>query len=112
MQINVQIYELLLSLRAALFSSSLSSCLFDCLFVFSLSLFLSFSFSDQMLLSDSVVKSMAVGKVFKDGADAASVTCADYYHNGKYLVTSSDDNSVRLYDAVSGTRKTILNAFK
>jgi WD40 repeat protein len=65
-----------------------------------------------MLLSDAVVKSMAMGKVFKDGGEAAAVTCMDYYHNGKYLVTSSEDNSVRLYDAVSGTRKTVLNAFK
>jgi COMPASS component SWD2 len=64
-----------------------------------------------MLLSDTVIKSMAIGKVFKDG-ESSGVTCMDFYHNGKYLVTASEDNSVRLYDAVSGTRKTILNAFK
>ena len=65
-----------------------------------------------MLLSDAVIKNMAIGKVFKDGGESAAVTCLDFYHNGKYLVTASEDNSVRLYDAVSGTRKTLLNAFK
>ena len=62
-----------------------------------------------MLLSEGVVKSMAVGKVFKEGE---AVTSMDFFPSGKYLVTASEDNSVRLYDAVGGVRKTVLNAFK
>jgi COMPASS component SWD2 len=62
-----------------------------------------------MMLSETVVKAMAVGKVFKEGE---AVTSMDFFPSGKYLVTASEDNSVRLYDAVTGVRKTVLNAFK
>ncbi len=62
-----------------------------------------------MLLTEAVVKSMSMGKVFKEGE---AITSMDFSHPGKFLVTASEDNSVRLYDAVTGVRKTVLNAFK
>ena len=62
------------------------------------------------LLTDSVIKSLAMGKVFKDGGEG--VSSLDYFVSGKYLVAASDDNSVRLYDCVAGSRKTLLNSLK
>ncbi len=49
-------------------------------------------------------------QVFKEQGEA--ISSIDYHHAGKYLVTASEDNSVRLYDAYSGVRKTVLNALK
>lgn len=48
-------------------------------------------------------------QVFKD---SESVTSMDFYESGKFLVTASEDNSVRLYDALTGQRRTALNALK
>ena len=61
-------------------------------------------------LSDATMKSLAMGKVLKDGAEA--VSSLDYFASGKYLVSASEDHSVRLYDAVGGVRKTLLNSLK
>lgn len=85
-----------------------------------------------MNLSDTVMKSMAMAKVFKDNVSCKTlrvllllfflslfplskteaINSLDFFENGKYLVTASEDNSVRLYDAVTGQRKTMLNSLK
>ncbi len=88
-----------------------------------------------MNLSDTVIRSMAMAKVFKDNVrrpascgparprhawwqklshapQTETINSLDFFENGKFLVTASEDNSVRLYDAVTGQKKTMLNSLK
>ncbi|ELR12047.1 WD domain, G-beta repeat-containing protein [Acanthamoeba castellanii str. Neff] len=51
-------------------------------------------------IDDELVQSMAMGKVFKD--NTARINSLDFYKTGEHLVTASDDESIHVYNAVSG----------
>lgn len=59
-----------------------------------------------MRLTADVVKKMGMGKVFKD--NSARINALDFYKDGDYLVTSSDDESLNVYNTMTGSKsKTI-----
>jgi len=52
------------------------------------------------------VHSMAMGKVFKD--NASKINSIDFYHDGELLVSSSDDESVHVYNTGSGEMQKVV----
>jgi COMPASS component SWD2 len=54
-------------------------------------------------LTDDTFKRMAMGKVFKD--NTAAINSVDFSGDGEYLVTSSDDESIRLYSCAKGDKR-------
>jgi COMPASS component SWD2 len=55
-----------------------------------------------MRITREVLESMGRGKVFKE--NRAKINAIDFYQSGEYLVTSSDDESVILYDVNAGKK--------
>eukprot|EP00727_Mastigamoeba_balamuthi_P008891 m51a1_g4624 putative wd repeat-containing protein 82-like (450) ;mRNA; r:312107-314398 len=53
-------------------------------------------------LDDSVVRSMTIGKVFKE--HTAPVNSLDFSDDGDLLVSSGDDETIRVYEISSGTK--------
>eukprot|EP00302_Diacronema_sp_CCMP2436_P040523 CAMPEP_0180034094 /NCGR_PEP_ID=MMETSP0984-20121128/29400_1 /TAXON_ID=483367 /ORGANISM="non described non described, Strain CCMP 2436" /LENGTH=324 /DNA_ID=CAMNT_0021959559 /DNA_START=32 /DNA_END=1006 /DNA_ORIENTATION=+ len=53
-----------------------------------------------MKLTPSSVRSMEVARVRRD--NAKPINAADFFHDGSMLVTSSDDESIRLYNCTEG----------
>ena len=51
-----------------------------------------------MNLNRHVLSGMKVGKLFKD--NEGPINSCDFFHDGKHLVSTSDDDSIRLYDCV------------
>lgn len=56
-----------------------------------------------MQLDDTVARSMAMGRVFKD--NNGRVNSLDFHRTEDVLITAGDDDSIHLYDVQSGTRK-------
>lgn len=54
-----------------------------------------------MKLIDHVVRSFKVAKVFRENTDR--INSIDFSHNGETLITSSDDESIVIYDCERGT---------
>ncbi|CAD6271371.1 unnamed protein product [Miscanthus lutarioriparius] len=52
-------------------------------------------------LDDEIVRGMAIGAVFTDYA--GKINCLDFHRKEDLLVTSSDDDSIRLYNITSAT---------
>eukprot|EP00211_Chloroparvula_japonica_P009874 CAMPEP_0119139538 /NCGR_PEP_ID=MMETSP1310-20130426/27680_1 /TAXON_ID=464262 /ORGANISM="Genus nov. species nov., Strain RCC2339" /LENGTH=90 /DNA_ID=CAMNT_0007130847 /DNA_START=17 /DNA_END=285 /DNA_ORIENTATION=+ len=52
------------------------------------------------ILSDKTVQSMRIARVFHD--NKARVNSLDFFRDGKTLITSSDDESMHLYNCESG----------
>jgi COMPASS component SWD2 len=63
-----------------------------------------------MKLTDEVVKSMAMGKVFKDNAN--KINAMDFYKDGELLVTSGDDESVHVYNTNTGEMQKVVYSKK
>lgn len=63
-----------------------------------------------MKLVDHVVKSFRVAKVFRENTDR--VNSIDFSPNGETLISSSDDDSIVIYDCEKGTHKRTLNSKK
>eukprot|EP00743_Colponemidia_sp_Colp-15_P006494 GILK01006992.1.p1 GENE.GILK01006992.1~~GILK01006992.1.p1 ORF type:complete len:313 (-),score=33.83 GILK01006992.1:106-1044(-) len=62
-----------------------------------------------MEVSEEVLRRMASGKVFKD--NESRINGVDFSNDGALVVTSSDDKSVNLYDAMSAQRtKTVFSS--
>ncbi|KAF4672416.1 Transcription initiation factor TFIID subunit 9 [Perkinsus chesapeaki] len=61
-------------------------------------------------LSDEILSNMAVGKVFKDATKR--VNSIDFTSDGRYLIASSDDESVSIYDTEKGSRHKMLYSRK
>jgi len=59
-----------------------------------------------MKLTDDVVRSMAMGKVFKDNSN--KINSIDFYHDGELMVSSSDDESVHVYNTNSGEMQKVV----
>ncbi|KAH3765470.1 Wdr82 protein [Pelomyxa schiedti] len=54
-----------------------------------------------MKLDDNVVRSMARAKVFKE--NVAPINSVDFTTSGDWAVTTSDDDSIRVYNCLAGT---------
>ncbi|KAF4699854.1 Transcription initiation factor TFIID subunit 9, partial [Perkinsus olseni] len=61
-------------------------------------------------LTDDILSNMAVGKVFKDATKR--VNSIDFTSDGRYLIASSDDESVSIYDTEKGSRHKLLYSRK
>lgn len=59
-----------------------------------------------MKLTNDVARSMAIGKVFKDNAN--KINSIDFYHDGELMVSASDDESVHVYNTVSGEMQKVV----
>eukprot|EP00252_Welwitschia_mirabilis_P023786 TRINITY_DN6831_c0_g1_i1.p1 TRINITY_DN6831_c0_g1~~TRINITY_DN6831_c0_g1_i1.p1 ORF type:complete len:333 (-),score=76.90 TRINITY_DN6831_c0_g1_i1:388-1386(-) len=60
----------------------------------------------SMELTEDVVRSMEIGAVYKDYN--GKINSLDFHRTNNYLVTASDDESIRLFDTASATlQKTI-----
>ena len=53
-----------------------------------------------MKLTDTVIRALKPGKIFRDNSD--KINHLDFSANGEVLVTSSDDDSIVLYDCLEG----------
>ncbi|XP_074644146.1 WD repeat-containing protein 82-like [Tubulanus polymorphus] len=63
-----------------------------------------------MKLTDHVVRSFRVAKVFRENTD--KINCMNFSANGETLISSSDDDSIVIYDCQNGTPKRTLNSKK
>lgn len=55
---------------------------------------------DTMKLTDNVLRSFRVAKVFRENSD--KINCFDFSTNGETIISSSDDDSLVLYDCQEG----------
>lgn len=53
-----------------------------------------------MKLTDNVLRSFRVAKVFRENSD--KINCFDFSSNGEAIISSSDDDSLVLYDCQDG----------
>lgn len=53
-----------------------------------------------MKLTDNVLRSFRVAKVFRENSD--KINCFDFSSNGETIISSSDDDSLVLYDCQEG----------
>ena len=53
-----------------------------------------------MKLTDQVLKNFRVAKVFKENTD--KINSVDFSEDGTTLISSSDDDSIQIYDVVKG----------
>jgi len=53
-----------------------------------------------MRLTDNVIRAFKPAKIFRDNTD--KINHIDYTSNGETLITSSDDDSITLYDCFDG----------
>jgi len=54
-----------------------------------------------MKLTDVVVRNFLVAKIFRENTDR--INSLDYSSNGETLISSSDDDSIIIYDCQNGT---------
>ncbi|KAI0226736.1 WD repeat-containing protein 82 [Lamellibrachia satsuma] len=64
----------------------------------------------KMKLTDALVKNFRVAKVFRENTDR--INSIDFSANGETLISSSDDDSIVIYDCQNGTPKRTLNSKK
>jgi len=55
----------------------------------------------KMKLTDAVVRNFLVAKIFRENTDR--INSLDYSSNGETLISSSDDDSIIIYDCQNGT---------
>lgn len=63
-----------------------------------------------MKLNDNVVRSFRVAKVFRENSDR--INAIDFSPSGEMLISSSDDDSMVIYDCQNGVPKRTLNSKK
>lgn len=56
---------------------------------------------DEMKLTENVVRNFRVAKIFRENTD--KITSIDFSSNGETLISSSDDDSIVIYDCQGGT---------
>merc|ERR1711862_723303 len=64
----------------------------------------------KMKLTDIVVQNLRVAKVFRENTN--TINNIDFSTNGEMLISSSDDDSIVIYDCQNGTPKRTLNSKK
>ena len=57
--------------------------------------------NSKMKLTDNVMQNFRVAKIFRENTER--ITSVDYSANGDTLITSSDDDSIVIYDCQNGT---------
>ncbi len=57
--------------------------------------------SVTMKLTDQVMRSFRVAKLFKD-QNTDRINSLDFSHNGETLISSSEDDSIVIYDCLEG----------
>ncbi|KAL2344424.1 hypothetical protein Fmac_005709 [Flemingia macrophylla] len=62
-------------------------------------------------LSEEILQSMEVGMAFKD-YNGSRISSLDFHRASSYLVTASDDESIRLYEVTGGTCLKTINSKK
>uniref|UniRef100_A0A914WDT3 WD repeat-containing protein 82 n=2 Tax=Plectus sambesii TaxID=2011161 RepID=A0A914WDT3_9BILA len=63
-----------------------------------------------MKLDDEVVRNLAVAKLFRE--NTGKINSIDYSSDGLNMISSSDDDSVIIYDCQTGTKKRSVNSKK
>uniref|UniRef100_A0A915IJT3 Anaphase-promoting complex subunit 4-like WD40 domain-containing protein n=1 Tax=Romanomermis culicivorax TaxID=13658 RepID=A0A915IJT3_ROMCU len=63
-----------------------------------------------MKLDDNVVKTLSLAKLYRDNNDR--INSLDFSPDGLTLITSSDDDSIIIYDCQNGTKKRQVNSKK
>ncbi|XP_041350146.1 WD repeat-containing protein 82-like [Gigantopelta aegis] len=63
-----------------------------------------------MKITDNIVRNVKVAKVFRENTDR--INSLDFSANGETLISSSDDDSIVIYDCINGTPKRTLNSKK
>lgn len=63
----------------------------------------------SMKLTDNVLRSFRVAKVFRENSD--KINCFDFSSNGETVISSSDDDSIVLYDCQEGKWAQIINTY-
>lgn len=63
-----------------------------------------------MKLVEPVIGALRVAKSFKENTDR--INSIDFSANGETLITSSDDDSITIYDCDKGLQKKTLNSKK
>jgi len=63
-----------------------------------------------MKLDDNVVTNFAVAKLFRENTDR--INSMDFNPDGLSLISSSEDDSIIIYDCQNGTRKRQVNSKK
>ncbi|KAL5015434.1 hypothetical protein ScPMuIL_009704 [Solemya velum] len=64
----------------------------------------------KMKLTDNVIRNFKVAKIFRENTDR--INSLDFAANGETLISSSDDESIVIYDCQNGTPKRTLNSKK
>ena len=64
----------------------------------------------KMKLVEPVMSSFSIAKVFTENQDR--INSIDFSANGETLITSSDDDSIVIYDCEKGLQKKSLNSKK
>lgn len=55
----------------------------------------------KMKLTDNVIRNFKVAKIFRENTDR--INSLDFSANGETLISSSDDESIVIYDCQNGT---------
>ena len=64
----------------------------------------------RMRITESTVQSFRVAKIFKENTD--KINSVTFSQSGEFLISSSNDDSIVIYDCVQGNPKRTLNSKK
>ena len=65
---------------------------------------------DRMRITETTVQSFKVAKIFKENTD--KINSVTFSQSGEFLISSSNDDSIVIYDCVQGNPKRTLNSKK
>ena len=65
---------------------------------------------ERMRITANTVQSFKVAKIFKENTD--KINSVTFSQSGEFLISSSDDDSIVIYDCVQGNPKRTLNSKK
>ena len=68
------------------------------------------SYEDRMRITENTVQSFKVAKIFKENTD--KINSVTFSQSGEFLISSSNDDSIVIYDCVQGNPKRTLNSKK
>ena len=61
-----------------------------------------------MQLTDDTVRSLRIAKVFRQNENR--INSLSFYANGEAVICASDDDTITIYDCMSGVPRRILNS--
>merc|ERR1712168_862901 len=68
------------------------------------------SYEDRMRITENTVQSFKVAKIFRENTD--KINSVTFSQSGEFLISSSNDDSIVIYDCVQGNPKRTLNSKK